>query len=165
MLIFTYMKNKNKSGFTLVELLVVVAVIGLLAAVVAVSTTAAKSKGADAAAKRDLASIRIQANLYYTNNSNAYGAITALCSAGMYSADTIMANAITHATTNSTAIACNTGPTDQIFAVAVTLKTGTGYYCVDSANAGKFISTATASSGLVGAGATFALNTTTGLCI
>lgn len=159
------MRKNYKMGFTLIELLIVIAVIGILIAVVVASLRNAKTKGEDAAAKRDLSTIRTQANLYYTNTGNSYGALTAACNSGMYSADTTIAAAVTHATSTSSAIACNTGPTDQIFAAAVTLKTGSGYYCVDSMNAGKTISTSVATSGLVGAGATYALNTTTGLCI
>lgn len=160
------MKKDSKKGFTLIELLVVITVLSLLMAVIMTSLRASKTKGSDAASKRDLGTIRTQANLYYTNNSNSYGAITAACNAGMYSSDTTISAAVTHATANSNAIACNTGPTDQTFAVAVTLKTsGAGYYCIDSTNAGRTISTAVATSGLAGAGATYALNTTTGLCI
>ena len=159
------MENNYKKGFTLIELLIVITVIGLLVVVIITSLAAAKTKGEDAATKRDLDTVRTQANLYYTNTGNSYGALTAACNSGMYSADATIVAAVTHATSTSTAIACNTGPTDQIFAAAVTLKTGSGYYCVDSMNAGKTISTSVATSGLVGAGATYALNTTTGLCI
>jgi general secretion pathway protein G len=158
---------KNKHGFTLIELLVVVALIGFLAAVVVASLNLAKSKGSDSAVKQDLSSIRTQANLYYVGTGvNTYGATGSSCVAGMFSVDTNIANAITHATANSTAIACNVGPTNQTFAVAATLKaSGAGYYCVDSTNIGKSISTTVATSGLVGAGATYALDTNTGLCI
>ena len=158
---------KNNKGFTLIELLVVVGLIGLLAAVIVASLNRARSKGSDAAVKQDLASIRTQANLYYVGTGvNTYGATGASCAAGMFSADTNIANALVHATNNSTAVACNVGPTNQTFAVAATLKTsGSGYFCIDSTNIGKAISTSVATSGLVGAGATYALNTTTGLCI
>ena len=143
------------------ELLIVIAVIALLVSVIVASLNTSRAKGSDAAAKRDLGSIRTQANLYYVNNGNSYGTVTAICNAGMYSADTIIAAAITHATANSTLIQCSTGPTSQTFAVAIRLKAVTGYYCVDSTNAGKTNTTAT---NIYGSGATFALDSVTGLC-
>ena len=160
------MNIKHNKGFTLIELLVVIGVIAILAAVVVSALGGARNKASDKASFSDLNNTRTQANLYYTGSgASTYGTLTAACNAGMFSADTTIAAAIAHATTNSNAIACNVGPTNQTFAVAVTLKTGSGYYCVDSSNTGRTISTSVATSGLVGAGATYALNTTTGLCI
>ncbi len=157
---------KQHKGFTLIELLVVVGLIGLLAAVIVASLNRAKSKSSDAVVMQDLSSIRTQANLYYVGTGgNSYGATGSSCAGGMFSADTNISSALAHVTANATAITCSVGPTNQTFAVAATLKTsGAGYYCVDSTNIGKAISTVTAPSGLVGAGATYALNTTTGLC-
>lgn len=155
------MKKDYQKGFTLIELLVVVAVISLLVAVVVASLNSSRTKASDKAAQSDLNNIRTQANLYYVNNGNSYGTITAACNAGMYSADTTIAAALTHATANSTLIQCSTGPTNQTFAVAIRLKATTGYYCVDSTNAGKTNTTAT---NIYGAGATFALDSGTGLC-
>jgi len=62
-----------RKGFTLIELLVVIAIIGILSAVVLVSLNSARAKGADAAAKSELANMRTAAELYYHNNGN-YGA-------------------------------------------------------------------------------------------
>ena len=52
-------------AFTLIELLIVVAIIGILSAVVLASLSGAKSQGNDTALKADLATIETQATLYY----------------------------------------------------------------------------------------------------
>ena len=65
--------EKNK-GFTLIELLVVIAIIGILASVVLASLNTARAKGADALIKSDLANMRAQAELVYSN-SNSYDTV------------------------------------------------------------------------------------------
>lgn len=59
--------NKNK-GFTLIELLVVIAIIGILASVVLASLSSARDKGKDASVKSQLASMKAQAELYFSSN-------------------------------------------------------------------------------------------------
>jgi prepilin-type N-terminal cleavage/methylation domain-containing protein len=63
--------SKSK-GFTLIELLVVIAIIGILSSVVLASLNTARAKGADAAIKGNLASIRAQAELQYDNEGGCY---------------------------------------------------------------------------------------------
>jgi prepilin-type N-terminal cleavage/methylation domain-containing protein len=72
--------NKNK-GFTLIELLVVIAIIGILASVVLASLSSARNKGKDAAVKSQLASMKAQAELYYSTAESYSGICTALQSA------------------------------------------------------------------------------------
>ncbi len=65
-------KLNFKKGFTLIELLIVVAIIGVLSAIVTVSLNSGKNKGKDSAIKTDLANMRGQAELLFTNNGG-YG--------------------------------------------------------------------------------------------
>jgi len=68
--------NKNK-GFTLIELLVVIAIIGILSSVVLASLSNARDKGKDAAVKSQLASMKAQAELFYSKNESYTGVCTA----------------------------------------------------------------------------------------
>lgn len=66
------MRNIKTKGFTLIELLVVVAIIGILASVVMSSLDSARKKGADAAIKSNLNSIRTQSSIWYDDNGQVY---------------------------------------------------------------------------------------------
>ncbi len=70
-------------GFTLVELLTVIAIIGILAALIMISLKLARAKARDARRKSDFESIRSALELYYdANNSYPSGdASTNSCSA------------------------------------------------------------------------------------
>jgi type II secretion system protein G len=64
---------KKQKGFTLVELLVVISIIGLLASIVLVALNGARSKARDAKRIADLSQISKALELYY-NANNAYPA-------------------------------------------------------------------------------------------
>jgi len=68
--------KKNK-GFTLIELLVVIAIIGILSSVVLASLSSARNKGKDAAVKSQLASMRAQAEIYFSAGDTYTGICTA----------------------------------------------------------------------------------------
>ena len=144
-----------RRGFTLIELLVVIAIIGILSAVVLASLNTARSKGADAAVKSNLETVRTQAELYYDNNSNRYNAngtsaATGSCSTAntMFAADTTISNAVTQAgTAGGGTPACRMSADGSAYAVQSQLKSKDGsgntqYYCVDSTGNAKTGTTA-----------------------
>jgi prepilin-type N-terminal cleavage/methylation domain-containing protein len=67
---------KNKKGFTLVELLVVVAIIGILAAVSVVSLNTARARARDSRRVADVRQIQTALELYY-NDMGTYPAAVA----------------------------------------------------------------------------------------
>ncbi len=64
--------DKLKKGFTLLELLVVVAIIAIIVSVLLVSLNESRNKGVDAAIKSNLGTIRGQSELFYANNDNSF---------------------------------------------------------------------------------------------
>ena len=61
-------KNNNQKGFTLLELLVVIGIIGLLASVIVVNLTAARKKARDTKRIADVRNIQTAAESYYAKN-------------------------------------------------------------------------------------------------
>jgi len=59
-------------GFTLVEILVVIAIIGILATIVLLSLNAARAKAKDATIKAAVEQVRQVAELFYDDHSNTY---------------------------------------------------------------------------------------------
>jgi type II secretory pathway pseudopilin PulG len=133
---------KSSRAFTLIELLVIVSIIGILAGTVLVALSSSKGRGNDAGVKADLATIQVQATLYY-GIGNTYGATntgaTASCSASgtvfndtTTTIDDIVGKAVASANkdiaSGSTLICQNTS---SAFLVAGQITNG-HYWCVDS---------------------------------
>jgi len=106
----------------------VIAIIGILAAVVLASLNDARSGGKDASAKGSMTSIRNQAELYYNNNSYAYDADNTDNDNGVCG-DSDIANLITAVDANDAGTpVCN--ESDTAYAAGTTLNAG--FFCVDS---------------------------------
>jgi len=124
-----------EKGFSLIELLVVIAIIGILSSVVLASLNTARSKGANAAVKQNMAGIRPQAELIYDNDGGDYDAV---CGANSVTQNTIVANQISaaNAAGGGTGICGKpaTGvATDWAFSTKLKVDEGSySHWCVDS---------------------------------
>jgi prepilin-type N-terminal cleavage/methylation domain-containing protein len=122
-----------KKGFTLIELLMVIAIIGLLSTVVLAALSGARNRGADAAVKSNLNSIRSAADLYFDNNGTSYGTFAignCVAGSGMFGNSTIISAinaAIASGDGTSRCVASGTA-----YAVAVGMKTVGQSWCIDS---------------------------------
>lgn len=133
------MKKNSKKGFSLIELLVVIAIIGILSSVTLATLNVARGKGADAAIKANLDTIRKQVAVYYDENGG-YGDDTVDCFSGLF-LDATIARALSQATsTGGGAAVCVSDDGDVAagtatsWAVAVPLKTDpTQSWCIDGA--------------------------------
>jgi prepilin-type N-terminal cleavage/methylation domain-containing protein len=132
---------KSTKGFTLIELLVVIAIIGILSSVVLASLSSARSKGADAATKAGLASLRAQAEIFYDLGSTYSGFCTNATTSAM----------LTGIKSSSGAAALNTalcGSTASTWVATAPLKSTVGsHWCVDNLGASISVGATGSSSG------------------
>ena len=63
-------KNHTQSGFTIVELLIVIVVIGILAALVITTSTGSQAKGRNANRQSDLNSVQTHLEAYFAQNGH-----------------------------------------------------------------------------------------------
>lgn len=116
---------KNNKGFTLIEMLVVIAIIGLLSSVVLVALGPSRNKAKDARIISDLNQARAAAETLFDPSTGVYPAATLIITAEPFAS--LNADLITN--NDGTAMIINGGGTN---AYAISAKLNTGYYCVDS---------------------------------
>ncbi|MEI7709530.1 MAG: type II secretion system protein [bacterium] len=147
-------KYRKESGFTLLELLVVVAIIGILASVVLAALNSARNKGGDAGVKSNLKNAVTQGEILFstrTANKDTYtgactnGAVDGATGVGALVLGAAKANGLATYNINgapsapsATLASCNDSAAG--WAAEVPLKSVSGMWCVDST--GKSLQTA-----------------------
>ena len=67
------LKSKVQAGFTIIELLIVIAIIGILATLVLTNFSSAQAKGRDSVRQNNIGSVSRSLELYHTNTANYPG--------------------------------------------------------------------------------------------
>ncbi|MEK7604311.1 MAG: type II secretion system protein [Patescibacteria group bacterium] len=141
-------RQNGKRGFTYIELLVTVAIIGTLSAVVLVSVRTAQLQSADAAIEANLATVQVQAEVFFDTNTNpgykkSYGPVSATGACSSLNAATVfMDPTIQIALANvakivgSSEMECNSDlsgyTTAQAYAIQVKMASSAKVWCIDS---------------------------------
>ena len=131
-----------RRGFTLIELLVVIAIIGVLSAVIIASLSQARARGSDAAVEANLATIRVEAEIYYAQHHNYGPQIpSSVCtnSNSMFQTDTTILNAMSAAdSANGSAGQVKCAEQGTSYVIGADLVSASGnYWCVDSSGNSK----------------------------
>ena len=133
----------SRKAFSLIELMMVIAIISVLSAVVLTSLSSARERSANASIKSNLSSVRGMIALYYDTNSN-YGtaSVNGCASGGMFNATTPhdISGAISQALAQSGhtgGVYCRSNVTTNQWAIAIPLRPLTGNtatqkgWCID----------------------------------
>lgn len=126
----------SQSAFTLIELLTVIAIIGILAATILRSITDARNQGIDARIQSEMDAIIKRASI---ENAGVPDYDT-VCGTNSATQSTVIAELITSINNfASSTVTCNSGP--AAYAVSAPMVSG-GHWCIDSLGVKKEISNA-----------------------
>ncbi|MEN9604898.1 MAG: hypothetical protein RJB39_583 [Candidatus Parcubacteria bacterium] len=126
--------NQNR-GFTLIELMVVIALVGMLALIVLAALSSAKGRGDDAGIQSTMKNLQTQSGLYYSQNGNV-----GVTSGDCVTAGSMFADATTYGLSKlltglraKTTVACfSTAAPSNIWIISAQLKSDpTKYWCID----------------------------------
>jgi prepilin-type N-terminal cleavage/methylation domain-containing protein len=139
------LKVQNNKAFSLIELLIVIAIIGILSTIILTSLSKSQANAQDSKIKQQLTSFRTAAEIYFNNQepNNSYGPATDRCDQGLFN-DFGKENGtpgIFIAVGNLpdfVQLACKS--TDLTYILKASLYYGTDYWCIDSKGASRLIS-------------------------
>jgi len=134
---------KSKKGFSLLELLIVITIVGLLSSIILSSVSQSRSRAYDSKIKQQLSSFRTAAEIYFSNQTpNVYGPAVSVCTAGIFN-NVSAANGTPGlyldpiSLPSFVQLVCQS--TDSAYAVKATLSSGAEYWCVDNKGSSRAI--------------------------
>jgi len=93
--------EKGQKGFTLIELMIVIAIIGILAAIAIPQFTLYRQRGFNAAAQSDLRNAATAQEAYFTDNAASYAASSADLTTRGYTPSANVSVSVTSGTANT----------------------------------------------------------------
>lgn len=136
-------KKFTKRGFTFIEILVVIAIIGILSSAVFVGLNAARTKANLVKIQQQLNQARTAAEAYFASNGNYGLTATTVCSSGIFNDSSSGMSVYTVPETYPAVTNISCASTPELFAITAEyiVSDETKYICVD--NSGKSITVTT----------------------
>jgi len=143
-----YIMKKINKGFSLLELLMVVAIIGLLASITFGYLGSARKKGNDTAVTSNLSTVRSLSEIFYLDNGNSYlpsgGSVFGIATCPTYDASgtnmlsksKFIADAVAEAVKRGNGSSCYNSADAWAIAVGLSLDSNTSW-CIDNAGVSK----------------------------
>jgi len=116
-MIRAFHKKRGQKGFTLIELMIVIAIIGILAAIAIPQFTQYRKRAYDASAKADLKSAYTAAQAYYNDDPSAAALAEANLTSNGYKASTGVTTTVTSGTISTFGISTHHAQGNKTYAI------------------------------------------------